>query len=108
MLRRFPMTSPSANNDFRADLPARGPEFPTTHWTLVMQVREGGTASQAALEDLCRLYWYPIYAFLRRRGHGQHDAEDFTQGFFAKLLRNESFDAADSGKGRLRTFLLCS
>ncbi len=63
---------------------------------------------QAALEELCGLYWYPIYAFLRRRGHAQHDAEDLTQGFFAKLLNDETFDAAQADKGRLRTFLLCS
>ena len=63
---------------------------------------------QAALDELCRLYWYPIYVFLRRRGHPQHDAEDLTQGFFLKLLRDGSFEVAEAHKGRLRTFLLCS
>ena len=63
---------------------------------------------QAALEELCRLYWYPIYAFLRRRGYPQHDAEDLTQGFFLKLLHDGSFDVAEADKGRLRTFLLCA
>lgn len=81
-------------------------DFPTTHWTLVMRVREGGPVRQAALEELCRLYWYPIYVFLRRRGYAQHDAEDFTQGFFLKLLGDESLSAAEEGRGRLRTFLL--
>jgi RNA polymerase sigma factor (sigma-70 family) len=101
------MTSPDTNQS-RADLPKRVTDFPTTHWTLVMRVRERGEVRQAALEELCALYWYPVYAFLRRRGHAQHDAEDLTQGFFMKLLHDETFDAADGGKGRLRTFLLTS
>jgi RNA polymerase sigma-70 factor (ECF subfamily) len=71
-----------------------------------MRVREGGAVRQAALEELCRLYWYPIYAFLRRRGLSPQDAEDFTQGFFLKLLAEESFSLADENKGRLRTYLL--
>jgi RNA polymerase sigma-70 factor (ECF subfamily) len=58
------------------------------------------------LEELCGLYWYPIYAFLRRRGYGQHDAEDLTQGFFAKLLDAETLATAESEKGQLRTYLL--
>jgi len=87
---------------------ARGTDFQTTHWTLVMRVREGGPVRQAALEELCGLYWYPTYVFLRRRGYGQQDAEDLTQGFFEKLLRDETFDVADAEKGRLRTFLLCA
>ncbi|MEY2407605.1 MAG: hypothetical protein QOF48_275 [Verrucomicrobiota bacterium] len=102
------MTCPSADNDLPLDLPGRGPDFPTTHWTLVTRVRQGGEIKQAALEELCSLYWYPTYAFLRRRGFAQHDAEDLTQGFFLKLLHDESFDAAKENKGRLRTFLLCS
>lgn len=73
-----------------------------------MRVREGGLVRRAALEELCGLYWYPIYAFLRRRGHPQHDAEDLTQGFFMKLLGDETFDAAKVEKGRLRSFLLSS
>jgi len=71
-----------------------------------MRVREGGAVRQVALEELCRLYWYPVYAFLRGRGYPPHDAEDFTQGFFLKLLADESLSAVDEGKGRLRTYLL--
>lgn len=71
-----------------------------------MRVREDGVVRQAALEELCRLYWYPIYVFLRRRGYPQHDAEDFTQGFFVKLLADESLAAVEEGRGRLRTFLI--
>src|SRR3954470_11721659 len=100
------MTSPSADSPLPPDLASPRPDFPTTHWTLVMRVREGGTVRQAALEELCRLYWYPIYAFLRRRGYPQHDAEDFTQGFFIKLLADESLSVVDESKGRLRTYLL--
>lgn len=83
-------------------------EFPTTHWSLVTRVREGGEFRKAALEELCHQYWYPIYAFLRRRGHSQHDAQDITQAFFVKLIQNASFDAADSNRGRLRTYLLAA
>jgi len=102
------MTAPEADDHFSTGQPAQGPDFPTTHWTLVARARQGGEVKQAALEELCRLYWYPIYAFLRRRGYPQHDAEDLTQGFFVKVLNDETFEAADGGKGRLRTFLLHS
>lgn len=102
------MSSTGASNNFSARPPAGALNFPTTHWTLVMRVREGGSARQAALEELCGLYWYPIYAFVRRRGFAPHDAEDVTQGFFSKLLRDETFDAAAADRGRLRTFLLSS
>lgn len=98
-----PETDPAAPNASMAP-----GQFPTTHWTLVTRVREGGEIRRAALEELCGLYWYPIYVFLRRRGFAQHDAEDLTQGFFLKLLGDETFDAAQAEKGRLRTFLLSS
>ncbi len=98
---------PSSPNDHSlAGLADRRQDFPTTQWTLVMRVQQSGEVRQAALEELCRLYWYPIYAFLRRRGYPQHDAEDFTQGFFIKLLAEESLSAVDGSKGRLRTYLL--
>ena len=100
------MFSPSADHNLPEGLPGARPDFPTTHWTLVTRVRQGGEVRRAALEELCALYWYPIYVFLRKRGHAQHDAEDLTQGFFLKLLNDETFDAAKSDKGRLRTFLL--
>ena len=102
------MTSPEADNNIPPEQSAPRPDFPTTHWTLVMRVRERGEVRRAALEELCSLYWYPIYVFLRRRGYTQHDAEDLTQGFFAKLLHDQSFDAANADKGRLRTFLLAA
>jgi DNA-directed RNA polymerase specialized sigma24 family protein len=100
------MTSPSPDDDWSADPTGSRPDFPTTHWTRVTRVRQGGELRQAALQELCGLYWYPIYVFLRRRGYSLHDAEDLTQGFFVKLLNDESLAAADEGKGRLRTYLL--
>ena len=87
---------------------ATGPkaDFPATHWTLIRRVRAGGWSKQAALEELCGLYWYPIYVFLRRQGYRREDAEDLTQGFFLKLLDDDNLALADAAKGRLRTFLL--
>lgn len=85
-----------------------GRVFPATQWELVARAGQGGKAREAALEELCRLYWYPVYAYLRRNGIGRADAEDLTQSFFAKLLTADSFVAADSEKGKLRTFLLCA
>ena len=82
--------------------------FPITRWSVVLQAREDGSPahSRAALEELCRQYWFPLYAFARRRGHSPADAEDLTQSFFAELLTNRLFDVADPAQGRLRTFLL--
>jgi RNA polymerase sigma factor (sigma-70 family) len=81
--------------------------FPATHWSVVLAARGGDeTDSMRALEALCRAYWYPLYAYLRRQGHSPHDAEDLTQGFFARLLEKRYLDAADQEKGRFRSFLL--
>ena len=65
-------------------------------------------ASLAALEKLCRGYWYPLYAFVRRSGYSPTDAEDLTQNFFARMLTNHYFGMADPAKGKFRTFLLCA
>jgi hypothetical protein len=64
--------------------------FSTTHWSVVLGAGQGNPAAAVALEQLCRGYWQPVYAFIRRRGSGQHDAEDLTQGFFAHLLEKET------------------
>ncbi len=81
--------------------------FATTHWSVVLRAGDAGsTEGRQALEQLCRAYWYPVYAELRRRGHGEHDAQDLTQEFFACLLRRESFAAASPRKGRFRSYLL--
>jgi RNA polymerase sigma factor (sigma-70 family) len=80
--------------------------FLTTHWSVVLAAKDKSSpASAAALEALCRAYWYPLYAFVRRQGHSPSDAQDLTQEFFARLLQKEYLQAADRAKGRFRTFL---
>ena len=81
--------------------------FTTTHWSVVLAAGQVD-APQAgeALEKLCRTYWYPLYVYVRRRGHSVEDAQDLTQQFFAHLLQKGHFRVADPGRGRFRTFLL--
>ena len=81
-----------------------GAGFPATRWSLVDLA--SGTGGGEALEQLCRAYWYPLYAFARRSGQAPADAEDLTQGFFEKLLEKRWLADAEREKGRLRTFLL--
>jgi RNA polymerase sigma factor (sigma-70 family) len=80
--------------------------FSTTHWSVVLTAQGESPAAHEALEKLCRIYWRPIYSFVRRQGIGQEEAEDLTQGFFAQLLERKSFDAVRKEKGRLRSYLL--
>jgi RNA polymerase sigma factor (sigma-70 family) len=81
--------------------------FVTTHWSVVLSAQDPhNSRSRQALESLCRTYWYPLYSFARRAGHSPPDAEDLTQGFFARLLEKDYLKAAASDKGRFRTFLL--
>ncbi len=83
------------------------PLFATTHWSVVLAAKDQKSpAAAAALEQLCRTYWYPLYAYVRRRGYGHEDAEDYTQGLLAQLLERHSFARADRAKGRFRSFLL--
>jgi len=70
--------------------------------------RDESTKSRAALEKLCRTYWYPLYAYVRRRGHGPAGAQDLTQEFFAQLLGNRLLADADPERGRFRSFILCA
>jgi len=82
-------------------------QFYTTHWSLIAAAAaENPSAVEPALEELCRAYWYPIYAFIRRRGHSAEDAADLTQSFFAVLLEKEYLADADQQRGRFRAFLL--
>jgi RNA polymerase sigma factor (sigma-70 family) len=83
-----------------------GAAFTTTHWSVVLEAQGESPAAQEALEKLCRTYWRPIFAFLRRQGLSSAEAEDITQGFFAQLLERKSFDAVRKEKGRLRSYLL--
>ncbi len=86
----------------------RSPDrFPTTHWSRVVQSAERSSPeARAALEALCGAYWYPLYAFIRRRGHDPDAAADLVQGLFTHLLEHGSFAKADPRRGRFRTFLL--
>ncbi len=80
--------------------------FPTTHWSRI--ARAGGqkdAAARAALEGLCRDYWFPLYVFARRRGSSPHDAEDVVQGFLADLLERGDLAGVNQSKGRFRSFL---
>jgi DNA-directed RNA polymerase specialized sigma24 family protein len=83
-----------------------GAAFTTTHWSVVLEAQGESPAAQEALEKLCRTYWRPIFAFLRRQGFRAEEAEDITQGFFAQLLERRKFSALRKEKGRLRSFLL--
>jgi RNA polymerase sigma-70 factor (ECF subfamily) len=86
-----------------------GGMFATTHWSLVLAARgQPSPEARAALADLCRVYWYPLYAFIRRGGHGATAAEDLTQEFFARLLEKGWLGQADRTKGRFRSFLLAA
>jgi DNA-directed RNA polymerase specialized sigma24 family protein len=83
--------------------------FAPTRWSLIAAARDRNTPqAQQALSHLCESYWYPLYAYIRRRGHTADEAGDLTQGFFANLLESDFFGAADPAKGRFRAFLLAS
>ncbi|MCP5522264.1 MAG: sigma-70 family RNA polymerase sigma factor [Verrucomicrobiales bacterium] len=87
--------------------PAPAGCFATTHWSVVLAAGHGSeTAAGQALETLCQTYWYPIYAYVRRRGYRVEDAQDLTQEFFAMLLRRNDFSRPDPSRGRFRSFLL--
>ena len=85
----------------------QSPEFGRTRWSLVRRAANlNSPESREALENLCRAYWFPIYVFVRRQGHSPQDAQDLTQGFFARLLAHNSIAHADPRLGKFRTFLL--
>jgi RNA polymerase sigma-70 factor (ECF subfamily) len=89
------------------DGPAKAGSFPTTHWSLVLRAgTHTDTEAHAALESLCRRYWYPLYTFVRRQGRDHHEAEDCTQEFLAQLLAADRLQCARPERGRFRTFLL--
>jgi RNA polymerase sigma-70 factor (ECF subfamily) len=84
-----------------------GGAFGPTQWTLISTARDPGDPQcTAALESLCRAYWYPLYAYVRHRGYSADEAQDLTQAFFYRLLSHDHLRAADREKGRFRTFLL--
>ena len=86
--------------------PNTGAQFPSTLWTLVRSARDG--QSTPALEKLCRAYWSPLYAYVRREGYSPEDAQDMTQEFFSRMLEDHSLASVHETKGRFRSFLLAS
>ncbi len=83
--------------------------FATTHWSVVVAAgKDESLPARSALETLCRAYWYPIYVYVRRKGHGPDDAQDLTQEFFSQLISKQHLRLADRNKGKFRTFLLAT
>jgi len=83
------------------------PVFATTHWSVVLLAgRNDSPEADGALAELCRVYWYPLYAYVRRLGHDVHTAQDLTQGFFERLLEKNYLELADPCRGKFRWFLL--
>ena len=93
-----------------ADTPPPGPgqnaQFTTTHWSVVLAAGGGDSpAARQALEYLCQTYWYPVYAYVRRRGHSPHDAQDLAQDFFAGLIERNDFAKVSREIGPFQVFL---
>jgi RNA polymerase sigma factor (sigma-70 family) len=89
--------------------PSLAAPFAATRWSVVLSARDQQSPqSTEALETLCKNYWYPLYAFVRRQGRNAHDAEDLTQAFFARLLERNYLASVDRNKGKFRSFLLGS
>ena len=100
------MTTPPGQSD---STPTSGDIFATTHWTVVLTAgQRGEPKAQVALEELCRTYWFPLYVYIRRRGHSKEDAEDLTQAFFARFLQKNYLANLDCQRGRFRAFLLAA
>jgi RNA polymerase sigma-70 factor (ECF subfamily) len=96
----------TSEGDERNSIP-RAAEFATTHWSIVLAAGAKASPEAAeALEKLCRVYWYPLYAYVRRQGHDAHEAQDLTQAFFARLLEKEYVSRARRERGRFRSYLL--
>jgi RNA polymerase sigma-70 factor (ECF subfamily) len=90
-------------------IPAPLGRFATTHWSLVLAARDqAAPQGREALATLCLTYWYPVYAYVRRRGHDAHQAQDLTQEFFTRLLERDFLASVDRDKGKFRSFLLAA
>src|SRR5436309_634202 len=97
----------SSDAEPSAAAPPPAGRFATTRWSLIRAARDlAAPESRAALAALCGIYWYPLYAFIRRQGHAADRARDLTQEFFARLLERNDLAAVDRSKGRFRSFLL--
>src|SRR5436853_5855107 len=83
--------------------------FATTHWSVVRAAGDGAASgAQEALEKLCTTYWYPLYAYIRRKGYSEHQAQDLTQEFFARLMEKNFLGAVQEERGKFRWFLLAT
>ena len=83
--------------------------FQTTRWSVVLvSAQSQASGSEDAFTALCKLYWYPLYGFIRHRGHSPEDAEDLVQGFFLHLVEHKTLRRVDRSKGKFRSFLLAS
>ena len=82
--------------------------FATTHWSVVLAAQGESAEADAALDKLCRTYWWPIYGFVRRQGYKPEEAQDLTQAFFARLLERRDLETVRQERGRLRSYLLAS
>jgi RNA polymerase sigma-70 factor (ECF subfamily) len=88
---------------------AQAKEFESTVWSMVLSARGGdGTEAREALASLCAIYWYPLYAFVRRKGYDGVAAEDLVQGFFARLLEKGDLGTVERSKGKFRSFLMAA
>jgi RNA polymerase sigma factor (sigma-70 family) len=96
--------------DFPGERLGNNASFNTTRWTMVLACAEedSSATAQAALASLFQVYWYPLYAYVRRRGYGEQDAEDLVQGFCLHLQEKHALAKADRERGKFRTFLLSS
>jgi len=94
-------------NSSKPATPHSDARFATTHWTVVLAAGSPDSSRyREALETLCRTYWFPLYAYLRRHGNDQHDAAEYTQAFFAKILEKQSLNTIKPPPGKFRSFLL--
>jgi RNA polymerase sigma-70 factor (ECF subfamily) len=99
------LNTPAGNGQGHSDV------FPSTHWSVVLAAGRSQAEPQmaeAALAELCQVYWAPLYGFVRSRGHTVHDAQDLTQSFFAYVLEHKVYARVDRRRGRFRSFLLAS
>lgn len=104
-----PPTVNADEPDSRAPASSGRDYFVTTRWTVVLKAgRDSSPQAERALGELCQTYWYPLYAYVRRRGHPREDAEDLVQSFFARLLARNSLEGLSAERGKFRAFLLAS
>src|SRR5580692_2114187 len=97
------------STDSSPENPQEARQFPSTHWSVVLAAGDSQSMdSSLALEKLCRAYWYPLYAFVRRQGWDAEESRDLTQAFFVHLLEHKAIGKVDSNRGKFRSFLLAS